>query len=262
MQLSLLGAESDREKELGDQMQRALKRRITPLHSELFDHIWKTRFTNEQNPVISLRAMGRKTSATDFSSVPTPQKSDDNQSRRSAESMERERIRDGRSKSLAVYSTLSAVPTPCANKITKNSKDPQRMKEGGVQTALADAAHLASVPTPMAGSPATETYNAAGNTDYSRRIVELASIGTPRSVESGPDGSIRTRLDQLPRQAQLADSGPTATGGSGATGSTGQLNPEYSLWLMGIPTEWVSFVSRATQSLSRRRKRLSKPISN
>jgi hypothetical protein len=222
MQLSLLGAESDREKELGDQMQRALKRRITPLHSELFDHIWKTRFTNEQNPVISLRAMGRKTSATDFSSV----------------------------------------PTPCANKITKNSKDPQRMKEGGVQTALADAAHLASVPTPMAGSPATETYNAAGNTDYSRRIVELASIGTPRSVESGPDGSIRTRLDQLPRQAQLADSGPTATGGSGATGSTGQLNPEYSLWLMGIPTEWVSFVSRATQSLSRRRKRLSKPISN
>ena len=99
---------------------------------------------------------------------------------------------------------------------------------------------LASVPTPMSGSPATETYNAAGNSDYSRKIVELASTATPAArdyrsesatdeynetrwnhkrgkalsaqvtlSETGvdPDGSIRTRLDQLPRQAQLADSG-------------------------------------------------------
>lgn len=36
-------------------------------------------------------------------------------------------------------------------------------------------------PTPMAGSPATETYNAAGNTDYSRRVVELASWPTPNA---------------------------------------------------------------------------------
>ena len=36
---------------------------------------------------------------------------------------------------------------------------------------------------------------------------------------------IRSRLDQLPRQAQLADSGLTATGGTGATRSTGQLGP-------------------------------------
>ena len=41
-------------------------------------------------------------------------------------------------------------PTPQANKNTKNSKDPQRMKENGAQTCLADAAHLAGWPTPEA----------------------------------------------------------------------------------------------------------------
>jgi len=72
----------------------------------------------------------------------------------------------------------------------------------------------------------------------------LASISTPSArdwkdssgmSESGvdPDGSIRSRLDQLPRQAQLAASGLTAIGGTDATESTDQLDPEYSRWLMG-----------------------------
>jgi hypothetical protein len=41
-------------------------------------------------------------------------------------------------------------PTPQANKNTKNSRDPKRMKENGSQTCLADAAHLAGWPTPEA----------------------------------------------------------------------------------------------------------------
>jgi len=36
-----------------------------------------------------------------------------------------------------------------------------------------------SWPTPMAGSPGTENYNPAGNTDYSRKVVELASWPSP-----------------------------------------------------------------------------------
>lgn len=41
-------------------------------------------------------------------------------------------------------------PTPQANKNTKNSRDPKRMKENGSQTCLADAAHLCGWPTPEA----------------------------------------------------------------------------------------------------------------
>ena len=219
---------------------------------------------------------------------------------------------------------------------------------------MGGVAQLATCPTPMAGSPATETYNAAGNSDYSRRIVELASVCTPtvaerlngrspetiaklaekrlrehgqRTVpiylteqvllattatpraedsectgahrgtadtlhsqtklatltspsardwkdtsgmsESGvdPDGSTRSRLDQLPRQAQLADSGETATGGSGVMESTvplvqesprssqGQLNPAYSRWLMGLPPAW----DWCAMAAARRMKALKKP---
>ena len=60
-----------------------------------------------------------------------------------------------------------------------------------------------------------------------------------------PDGSTRTRLDQLPRQAQLADSGKTATGGTAKTASSGQLATDYSRWLMGIPIEFSNCVDTA-----------------
>ena len=76
------------------------------------------------------------------------------------------------------------LPTPQANKNTKNSKDPKRMKENGAQTCLADAAHLAGWPTPMAGTKATETYNEAGNTDSSRKTVELCGWPTPEAEEA------------------------------------------------------------------------------
>ena len=52
----------------------------------------------------------------------------------------------------------------------------------------------------------------------------------------GPNG--RVRLDQLPRQAQLTDSGQTPTGSPAPTASKGQLNPALSRWLMGLPVSW------------------------
>ena len=221
-------------------------------------------------------------------------------------------------------SGCTSVPTPKQPKFThdlaKFKREPGRKAPTDLETAVTFAVvgtqmHgtrstdclpdkyaeiLASVPTPMAGTPAQNGNNAVGNNDYSRRIVELATIATPRSEDSqctgahrgaadtlhsqanlatvaspsardwkdspgmsaigvDPDGSIRSRLDQLPRQAQLADSGATATGGTAKTKSIGQLNPDYSRWLQGLPIEFSSCADTAMQSFRKSRRNSSGP---
>lgn len=160
---------------------------------------------------------------------------------------------------------------------------------------LSNAAELAAWPRPMAGSPGTETYNEAGNTDSSRKTVALASWSRPNgddanngTRESGVYKSL-TREAQLtgwarPRsedsecgygngerelqmggkncrledQAQLTVSGETPNGSTAPTESIGQLNPEHSRWLMGIPTVWGCCAAMVTRSVRRKPRSSSK----
>ena len=48
-------------------------------------------------------------------------------------------------------------------------------------------ANLAGWPTPMAGSPATENYNEAGNNDSSRKTVELCGWASPKVNDDNLD---------------------------------------------------------------------------
>lgn len=77
---------------------------------------------------------------------------------------------------------------------------------------LAQPATLAGWPTPMAGSAGTETYNPAGNTDSSRKTVELVGWATPtsaladkgvRTLEGGLKEAMRSRGPDLAAQATL-----------------------------------------------------------
>jgi hypothetical protein len=131
-------------------------------------------------------------------------------------------------------------------------------------------------PTPMAGTPAQKGYNAAGNTDSSRRTVELAfwptcqsrdganfrggmperaggrrrnlddyvtlaSWATPQARDykgaNNPGNELTHNSRPLNEQARLTH-GATLSGSIAATEKPGQLNPEFSRWLMGFPAEW------------------------
>lgn len=106
------------------------------------------------------------------------------------------------------------------------------------------------------------------------------------TVGVNPDGSLRNRMDQLPRQASLVDLpevcsgcclglitaglakagplcqgcvppfGPTTTSFPAETGNRGALNPAHSRWLMGFPIEWDACGVTVTLSSRRSRRHL------
>lgn len=170
--------------------------------------------------------------------MPTPNAgpqndSDANWEARRAECKERHQNGNGFGMTLGMAASLSAVPTP--RTVTGGAESAERKQELGRTDSgggdLQAVVLLASVPTPMAH----EARLASTATPSARDWKD-----TPGMAETGtnPDGSTRTRLDQLPRQAQLAASGETATGGGDAMASGARLNPAYSRWLMGYPPEW------------------------
>jgi len=123
--------------------------------------------------------------------------------------------------------------------------------------------------SPVAGDAKGVAYRRDGGQKGKERLSNLGLVAgwvspscrdwkdTAGMSETGtnPDGSLRVRLDQLPRQSQLT-SGQTTTSSPAGTGKRGVLNPEFVAWLMGYRGEWLSCVDWETLS-SRKRQRSS-----
>lgn len=256
---------------LEDSLVSRLMQRCDTAGSTLFVQTWKRRATPLRRRFWEHTASARPTGDSAFTSVPTP----DTGANLTDGSWEDRRQRaqakhgnNGFGLNLQQAASLVAVPTPRSSEAGPDYAIVNRENSGGLS--LQTTAALATVATPRSEDSQCAGAH-RGTADTLHAQANLASVTMPSARDykdtagmsaSGvdPDGSIRSRLDQLPRQAQLAASGPDATGGTGATAGTGQLNPEYSLWLMGIPRVWASFAWQATQSLSRRRKRSSAAI--
>ena len=153
-------------------------------------------------------------------------------------------------------------PTP-TTRDHKNGANPN--VNVSLNALLGRVAWLSGWPTPMAGTPARNGNNEAGNNDSSRKTVELAGWPTPRTSDTnGPglhgDGGMDLRTTAtLCGPARLTASGELLTGSDARMESGGPLNPRHSLWLMMGPFAiyWLAAGERVTRLRSRSAKRKS-----
>jgi len=147
-------------------------------------------------------------------------------------------------------------PTPQANKNTKNSKDPQRMKENGAQTCLADAAHLCHWSTPTV----QDSANNAGPSQFDRNThplnvqATLAAWPTARAQDAESAGMRHSRGVADTLSAKAGQDASRSNAGT-ARPAGFRLNPRFSLWLMGYPAAWASCGERVMQSFQKSRRR-------
>lgn len=103
-----------------------------------------------------------------------------------------------------------------------------------------------------------------------RRKCDSASSGwpTPTTIDNNQVAGVGAAANhpsrgttlggaaRLSSPVRLTATGEMLTGCSAGMESGGQLNPDLSRWLMGLPDEWASCAPTATPSLRRSRKRL------
>jgi hypothetical protein len=213
---------------------------------------WKERVTPAGRSISALLASARRTPDKGCTGWPTPA-ARDWKSEKASDEFNQQRwehtrgkplsARKGSPQDLQQAATLAGWPTPLANDAKGSAYSYSQGDHSRPALKLLGAARLAGWPTPMAGTLAQNGNNPAGNTDSSRKTVELVKGSPARLTVSG---ELRTGFCAGLSPDFLTDAGAP-------------LNPEHSRWLMGLPVVWTKCTPTATRSTRRSRARTSKP---
>jgi hypothetical protein len=249
-------------------LENKLRAKTGLLGSTLYNLTWKGRETPSGRLISALRASARRTSVKDCIGWPTASARDwKDTAGMAVTATNPDGTKRTRLDQLPRKAQLASWPTPKV----QNANTPSQHGQGGL--GLQESVQLSGWPTPMAGTPAQNGNNAAGNNDSSRKTVEVVNYSgwtTPSASDGMRGGCITQNMSgsslaqmsaYLKKNAQpvrLTADGQILIGSDAEMESSGQLDPAHSRWLMGLPPEWCDCAVTAMQSLSRKRKPSSK----
>jgi len=231
-----------------------------------YQQTWKGKATPLQRLYWAHTASTRRTSDSGFIGWPTPR----------AEDAESTGAHRGKPDTMSSAAKLAGWCSPTATDASRGSLPP-RDHDTGVPLSQ-QVAGIAGWCSPSSrdwkDTPGMATH--AENPDGServrmdqlpRQVVGLAGWGTPR-VGNGGHGNPERASDGMAKiEDQVHGIMPDSSSAETANFAGYQLNPRFSLWLMGFPIEWESvgasalrsFMEQATPSSRKRPRPSSQP---